>query len=77
MCKGEILNCETINSESMCTLIKAKWRKNLDKKTRNLFYHFSGVILKNDFTCFCALFNAEKSSLRIRGRTEEKRSQAQ
>ena len=44
--KGEILNCETINSESMCILIKAKWRKNLDNKTRNLFYHFQALFWK-------------------------------
>lgn len=39
----KILNCETINSESMCILIKAKWRRNLDKATRNLFYHFQAL----------------------------------
>lgn len=44
--KEEISKCETINSESMCTLIKAKWRKNLDKETRNLFYHFQALFWK-------------------------------
>lgn len=33
----DVLNCETINSESMWILIKAKWRKNRDKTTRIYF----------------------------------------
>lgn len=61
MQRKEILKYETINSESMCILLKAKWRNNRDKHPVKFILSFSGVILKND--SHVRLFNAEKSLL--------------
>lgn len=43
---GKIALAKQKNNESMCILIKAKWRRNLDKETRNLFYHFQALFWK-------------------------------